>query len=80
MTSSSATQQKVEQALRQSPIPALRKLRVEETENGVVLSGNVSSYYLKQMAQETVLPVLGPCGLNNQVEVVRNGPLDLSDE
>jgi hypothetical protein len=58
-------------ALQQSPIPALRKLRVEETEQGVVISGNVSSYYLKQLAQETVMPVLERRELVNRVEVVR---------
>jgi hypothetical protein len=57
-------------ALQQSPIPALRKLRVEETEQGVVISGSVSSYYLKQLAQETVMPVLERRELINSVEVV----------
>src|SRR5438552_8005092 len=40
------------QALRQSPIPVLRNLYVEESEQEIVLSGAVSSYYLKQLAQE----------------------------
>lgn len=71
MTTAVATSHPVEQTLRQSPIPALRKLRVEETEKEVVLSGNVASYYLKQLAQETVMPVLGKRGLLNQVVVVR---------
>jgi hypothetical protein len=58
-------------ALRQSPIPALRKLRVEETEASVSLSGSVASYYLKQMAQETVMPYLDGRSLVNRVSVVR---------
>jgi hypothetical protein len=58
------------QALRQSPIPALRKLQVEETDLEVVLSGSVSSYYLKQLAQETVMPLLGGRELLNRVRVV----------
>ena len=41
--------------LRQSPIPALRKLKVEESDTTVVILGSVSSYYLKQLAQETLL-------------------------
>jgi len=60
------------QALRQSPIPALRMLEVEETESGVVISGKVSSYYLKQLAQETILPLLDHRELVNRVTVVRN--------
>ena len=58
-------------ALRQSPIPALRKLSVEETDNAVVICGAVSSYYLKQLAQETIMPVLGGRELHNRVAVVR---------
>ncbi len=59
------------QALNQSPHPALRQLRIEETESRIVLSGRVSSYYLKQMAQEAVMPVLGSRELVNRVTVVR---------
>jgi hypothetical protein len=59
------------QALRQSPIPALRKLQVEESELEVILSGSVSSYYLKQLAQETIMPLLGSRELQNRVLVVR---------
>jgi hypothetical protein len=58
-------------ALRQSPIPALRRLMVEETDAAVVLQGAVSSYYLKQLAQETVMPVLSGRELHNRVAVVR---------
>jgi hypothetical protein len=57
--------------LRQSPIPALRKLAVEETEAIVAISGAVSSYYLKQLAQETIMPVLAGRELHNRVAVVR---------
>jgi hypothetical protein len=57
-------------ALRQSPIPALRKLSVEECDGAVVLRGSVSSYYLKQLAQETVMPTLAGRELLNRVTVV----------
>jgi hypothetical protein len=57
-------------ALRQSPIPALRKLVLEETDDAVVIYGHLSSYYLKQMAQETVMPALGGRELRNRVVVV----------
>jgi hypothetical protein len=65
---------RVAQALRQSPIPALRKLAVEETDDAVVLLGTVSSYYYKQLAQETVLPLLGRRQLRNRVAVERGTP------
>ena len=60
-------------ALRQSPIPALRKLTVEESDTAVTILGKVGSYYLKQLAQETVMPVLDGRELLNRVAVVRNG-------
>ncbi len=72
MITSSLSQVRADQALRQSPIPALRKLLVEETEDEVVLSGSVASYYLKQLAQETLMPILGPRRLSNRVSVHRS--------
>ena len=71
MVASVVLQLRADQVLRLSPIPALRKLRVEETDHNVVLSGSVSSYYLKQLAQETVMPILGSRELHNRVLVVR---------
>lgn len=62
----------VVEALHHNPIPRLRVLQVEETEKEVVLSGAVSSYYLKQLAQEAVLPLLGGRRLHNRVTVVRD--------
>jgi osmotically-inducible protein OsmY len=59
----------VEQALRQSAIPALRRLAVEETETTVVILGRVGSYYMKQLAQETVMPVRGERQVENRVLV-----------
>jgi hypothetical protein len=46
-------------------------LDVQETDSGVVISGKVSSYYLKQLAQETILPLLDHRSLVNRVTVVR---------
>jgi len=58
-------------ALRRSPIPALRRLALEETDTAVVIQGDVPSYYLKQLAQEAVMPVLAGRALVNRVRVVR---------
>lgn len=57
-------------ALRRSPIPALRKLALEEGGNTVTIQGQVSSYYLKQLAQETILPLLDGRQLLNRVLVI----------
>jgi hypothetical protein len=58
------------QALRQSVHPALRRLSVEETDAVIVISGRVRTYYLKQLAQETVMPIRGPRQLLNHVIVM----------
>jgi hypothetical protein len=71
MSSSSLMRPGAGQVLRQSALPALRKLGVEENDAAVVITGAVSSYYLKQLAQETVMPVLGERALVNRVLVVR---------
>jgi hypothetical protein len=57
-------------ALTASPLPQLRRLVVTATDDEVVITGRVSSYYLKQLAQETIRSVLGERRLLNQVEVV----------
>ena len=71
MTSSAVESSRIDRALRTSPIPALRRLRAEESEFEVVLSGCLPSYYLKQLAQETLMPLMEGRELRNQVEVVR---------
>jgi hypothetical protein len=74
MATSSILSAPLAQILQQSAIPALRKLSVEETSTAVEISGCVSSYYLKQLAQESLLPILGPRKLLNRVVVVRTEP------
>ena len=59
------------QALRHSVHPALRRLFVEETDSTVVITGRVSSYYLKQMAQEAVLALGGDRTVINRVLVAK---------
>jgi hypothetical protein len=72
MSTTTLEQSRAMQALRGSPIPAIRNLRIEETEVSVELHGNVVSYYLKQLAQETVMPVLDGRELRNRVTVQPN--------
>jgi hypothetical protein len=57
-------------ALKKSSHPALRALCVEGTEGNLIISGRVCSYYLKQVAQETIMSVREGMQLVNKVEVV----------
>jgi hypothetical protein len=56
--------------LRDNPVNDLRRLDVAESESEIVISGIVSSYYLKQMAQEAVRPALNGRKLRNRVIVL----------
>jgi hypothetical protein len=58
-------------ALLDKGVPALRRIQVEETDERVVLAGTVPTFYLKQLAQEAVLPLLAGRRLHNHLEVVR---------
>jgi hypothetical protein len=59
-------------ALDESKIPALRRVVVEECTATVVLTGVVPSFYMKQLAQETVRGLCGQRLLVNRLEVVRD--------
>ena len=71
MTCATEVRERAARALQQSPLPALRRLSVEQTEDIFVLTGRVQTYYAKQMAQETVLPYLAGRELINRVLVER---------
>ena len=58
-------------ALAQSSIAELRRLRVDERENQLQLSGRVRSFYHKQLAQESVRSVAGDLQVVNRVDVCR---------
>jgi len=56
-------------ALEKNQLSALRRLSIRETESVVMIVGRVSSYYLKQLAQEAVKPTLAGRTLVNRVTV-----------
>ena len=60
-----------EAVLSSSPMPELRRLEVYADEDEVILVGRVSSYYLKQLAQECVRGAVHGRTLRNRVEVRR---------
>ena len=55
--------------LANSSFRELRQLRVDGNANQLQLSGRVRSYYLKQLAQETVRSVAGGMQMVNRVHV-----------
>ena len=59
-------------ALKQSSYPGLRRLNVQRNDDALVISGTVSTYYLKQLAQECLMPVRGELALVNRVTVSAN--------
>ena len=71
MASTSLLRRRADQTLLTSSIPALRRLFIEETDEEVVLSGSVPSYYLKQLAQETVMPAVGSRRFHNRIRVMQ---------
>lgn len=70
MSTATVQESRAALVLRESPIPALRKLSIEESEAIVLINGKVPSYYLKQMAQEAIMPLLDGRALVNHVLVV----------
>lgn len=58
-------------ALRQSSHFVLRGLTVEQAGKTLVISGRVSSFYQKQMAQEAIRAVCDNVELQNTVDVDR---------
>ena len=61
--------ERAQSALSNSPVFDLRELRVEERGDSLLISGNVSSYYHKQLAQEAVRSAIGSSCLDNRVLV-----------
>jgi hypothetical protein len=55
--------------LTSSPLPQLRRLVVTVNDGEVVITGRVTSYYMKQLAQEAIRGTLGDRRLLNKVEV-----------
>ena len=59
------------EALRQSFLQDLRALSVEQAGESLVITGRVTSFYHKQMAQEIIRAVCQGVELHNTVDVKR---------
>ena len=57
------------EVLAHSAVAELRRLRVDEKADTLQLSGQVRSFYHKQLAQETIRSVAGDMQLVNRVNV-----------
>lgn len=62
---------RVRLTLGRAPYAILSQLEVDEVDGTVVLSGTVTSYYMKQVAQAVASSVDGVRRLDNQVDVIR---------
>ncbi len=64
-------QRRAQTALGNSPVGELRDLRVETRDGALMISGAVSSFYHKQLAQEVVRTVCKDCEveLSNLIRV-----------
>jgi len=58
-------------ALLTSSNPELRRVRISESDDAIVLRGTVSCYYIKQLAQESVKPAAEGRRIVNLLEVRR---------
>lgn len=58
-----------QQHLQTSAYRSLHQVQCEECDDGVILKGRVSSFYLKQLAQETVRKADSSCRIVNELEV-----------
>jgi hypothetical protein len=72
-------------ALSESPLFVLRDLTVQHVDDCLLISGSVTSFYHKQLAQEVVRAVAPSLSVVNQVEVRtaptgKRPPFDLSQE
>ena len=63
-------QPRAQDALTASPICALRELRVDQTGDTLMISGLVSSFYHKQLAQEVVRAVAEGVEVVNTIHVL----------
>ncbi len=62
-------QSRAQAALANSPFYELRELQVQQRDDAMIICGNVSSFYHKQLAQEVVRSVCREIELTNLIQV-----------
>ncbi len=68
-TTAESVQPRAQAALSNSPFYELRELRVEQRNGTLLISGCVSSFYHKQLAQEVVRSVCAGIEVVNSIRV-----------
>jgi osmotically-inducible protein OsmY len=68
-TTAESVQPRAQAALSNSPFYELRELRVEQRNDTLLISGCVSSFYHKQLAQEVVRSVCAGIEVVNSIRV-----------
>jgi osmotically-inducible protein OsmY len=63
--------------LRSNAYLALKNISCEVEDGVLTLRGCLPSYYLKQVAQETLAPLEGLAQIDNQIAVVAPGPREV---
>ena len=63
-----------ESRLRSNSYLALKNISCAFDDGVLTLRGCLPSYYLKQIAQETLAPLEGLAQIDNQIDVVASGP------
>ena len=63
------THSRAQRALWNSPIHALRDVKVEQVDDTLILTGDVDTFYHKQLAQELVRNFVDGCELVNSIDV-----------
>ena len=69
MHEDATVQQRVQQALAESSLMALRRLTVEQDDDRLIISGRVATFYQKQQAQELVRTEANGLHVVNDIEV-----------
>lgn len=61
------------EVLRTAFEPSLRSIQVSQSETCLILSGRLTCYYHKQLAQQLVMPYLQGRRLVNEIVVLKKG-------
>ncbi len=69
MVSAKEAHTRAQRALTSSPIFDLRRLRVDQVDERLLISGRVNSFYHKQLAQELVRAVAAGMSVVNSIDV-----------
>jgi hypothetical protein len=59
------------ETIQKSTHPELRRLQLEEVDDRIIITGRVTSFYFKQLAQESIRAIAAGRQIINQVEVCR---------